>query len=135
MQSIIFKTNHVWGSNFFSNYLKPDEQFGNVEKNWSNIFWFGDNCIWIGCVKQSLLLKENTCHPVSICEQTVSRFQMLLKENFFQADFLSEWSKNMRRILPYRFNQCFVPFNMLTVHKCFDMGRFRHLSNLTFWSL
>ena len=29
--------------------------------------------------KDSLLLRKNTCQRVSICQQTVSRFQLLLK--------------------------------------------------------
>ena len=39
----------------------------NAQKNWANIFWFGNMCIWIGCVKHSLLLRENPCHRVSLC--------------------------------------------------------------------
>ena len=53
----------------------------------------------------------------------------------FLADLLPEWSKNMTRILPWRFNQSFRPINMLTLHKCSDTGRFRHLSNPAFCSL
>ena len=52
---------------------------GMQQKNGENIFWFWNNCIWIGGVRHSLLLRENTCLRVSICLQTVSRFQILLK--------------------------------------------------------
>ena len=52
---------------FFSKYSKFYVDSGNADKNCENIFWFGDNIIWIGCVKHSLLLRENTCHWVSIC--------------------------------------------------------------------
>ena len=34
--------------------------------------------------------------------------------------------KNMKKILPWRSMQCFGPFNMLTVHKCYDTGLFGH---------
>ena len=40
------------------------------EKLWKKLrkyFGFWDNSIWIGCVKHSLLLRQNTCHRVSIC--------------------------------------------------------------------
>ena len=40
---------------------------GNAEKNSEDISWFRDNCIWIGCVKHPLLLRENACLWVWIC--------------------------------------------------------------------
>ena len=33
----------------------------------TNINCLGDNCIWIDCVKQQILPRENTCHNDSIC--------------------------------------------------------------------
>ena len=53
------------------------------KKNSENIFWFCDNSIWIGCVKHSLLQRENTCRGLSIYQQTVSRFQILLQPHFW----------------------------------------------------
>ena len=53
----------------------------------------------------------------------------------FVADFVSEWSKNLAKILQWRFMQCFGRFNILIVHKCSDKRLFRHLSNIAFWSL
>ena len=53
----------------------------------------------------------------------------------FLVDFFSEWSKNMRKLLPCRFKESFGLFNMLPVHKCSDTGLFRHLSNPAFCSL
>ena len=38
----------------------------------------------------------------------------------------------MKKIVPCRFKQSFRPFDMLTVHKCSDMGLFTHLSNPAF---
>ena len=67
---------------FFSKYSKFCADFRNAEKNSENIFRFSDNCIWIRCVKQSLSLRENTFPRVSVCEQTVSRSQILLRQNF-----------------------------------------------------
>ena len=76
------ETNNFQSSSFFSTDLKFYVDCGIEEKNRGKGFWFWDNCIWISCVKHSLLLRENTFHPVSICEQTVSRFQILLKTSF-----------------------------------------------------
>ena len=56
-------------------------------------------------------------------------------DRIFRADFFSEWSKNMTKILPCKFKQNFGAFNMLTVHKCSDTGLFRHLSNRAFCNL
>ena len=57
------------------------------------------------------------------------------EKRFFAADLLSGWSKNMTKILTWRYKQSFAHFNMLTVHKCAETGRFRHLSNSAFCSL
>ena len=63
----ILETNKIWGSSFFRKYSKLYVDFWNAEKNSKNVFRYLDNCIWIGCVKHSLLLRENTFHRVSIC--------------------------------------------------------------------
>ena len=57
MQALIWERNHVWGSSFFSEYSKLYADYDNAEKDGENIFWFWDNCIWIGCVRHSLLLR------------------------------------------------------------------------------
>ena len=67
---------------------------------WSKKFrkyFFWNNSIRIGCVRHLLLLRENTCHRVSVCEQTVSRFQILLKQNFsswFRFRVIKKYEKN-----------------------------------------
>ena len=45
----------------------------------------------------------------------------------FQTEVLSQWSRNMKKLLMFRFQQCFTPFNLLVVHECSDRGLFRHL--------
>ena len=44
------------------------------------------------------------------------------KIRLFGADFLSEWSKKITKILRCGFKQCLGPFNMLTVHKVLTRG-------------
>ena len=63
----ISEANNLWSSSFFRKYSKLYVDFWNAEKNSKNVFRYLDNCIWIGCVKHSLLLRENTFHRVSIC--------------------------------------------------------------------
>ena len=71
------------------------------------------------------------CHYVNKESQDFRYFS----NGIFWTDFLSEWSKNLTKILPRIFEQCSEPFNMLSVHKCYDTGLFRHLSNPAFCSL
>ena len=63
----ILETNKIWGSSFFPKYPNFYVAFGNAKKNSENICRFLDNCIWIGCVKHFLLLRENTFCLVAIC--------------------------------------------------------------------
>ena len=87
LQSIILETNNLWGSSFFSKYSKFYADFRSGEKNSENVFWFGYNCIWIGCVKHSFLLRKNTFHWEPICSEKVWRFQIIIKNNFLSLFF------------------------------------------------
>ena len=77
---------------FFFKVFQTLCSFWKYRKNLGKIFFFWDKLIWIGCVKHSHLTRENTLNRVLICQQTVSRFQILLKCNFW-AEHLSESSK------------------------------------------
>ena len=77
---------------------------------------------------------ENTCDRVSVCQQIVLRFQILLKESlwsWFPFRAIKKCDKNSAN----RFKSSFGHFKMLTVHKCSDTGLFRHLSNRAFCTL
>ena len=54
---------------------------------------------------------------------------------YFWADFFSQRSKNMTKILLCRLKQSRAPFNMLTLHRCSETQLFRKLSNTTFCTL
>ena len=84
LQSIISETNNLWGSSSFLNYSKFYGYVGNAEKNWANISWFWGNCIWYGCVRRSLLLRENTCHRVSIFLTNSLKISDHTKIKFFE---------------------------------------------------
>ena len=85
--SLYFQKKITSEAHLFWRYSKLYVEIGNVVKSSENIFWFGNNCIGIGCAKHSLLLRENTCHPVSICLQACSRFEILLKRHFWSWFF------------------------------------------------
>ena len=57
------------------------------------------------------------------------------QDRIFWTEVLSEWSKNITKPLPFTLQNCFRPFNMLTLPKCSDTGLFRHLRNNAFCSL
>ena len=52
---VLPESHHLWGSSFFGKCLKFNIDFKNARKNWKKVFCFWDNCIWIVCVKLSLL--------------------------------------------------------------------------------
>ena len=87
------------------------------------------------------LIALNTCFYgetifVIGCQQVKKKAQDF-RYNYirnFRADFLSNWWRNMTKILPCRFKQSFGHFNELTVHKCCETELFRHLSNPSFSS-
>ena len=56
--------------------------FRKRTQNSENTVKFGDKCTLIGCVKDSLLPRDNTCHSQSTSYQIVSRFQILLRKTF-----------------------------------------------------
>ena len=53
-------------------------------------------------------------------------------DRIFEAVFLSDWSKNMTKILSCSFKNWFGPFNMLIFSKCSDTWLSRHFSNRAF---
>ena len=118
----VFKTFKIWCT------------FQKFGKTWQIFFGFGDNRIWIGCVKDWLLTRENTCHRECISCETVSRFQILLRKNFLN------WS-SFRLIKKIWQNYCredcsgVLDANMLTLDKCSEGAHFSHLSKNAFCSL
>ena len=53
----------------------------------------------------------------------------------FRTEVLSEWWKNMSKLLPCIFQQCLADFKILTVLRCTETRLFRHLGNHVFRSL
>ena len=135
MQSIILEKKTLWGLSFFGKYWKFYVHFGNTEKIWENPFQLGYNCISTGCIKHSLLLRENICHRVSICWQTVSRFQILLRQNFVDLIFFHNDQKIGQKYCHSDLSSvpdcltCSLPISVLT------RRFFRHLSNPAFCRL
>ena len=134
MQSIISETNHIWGLSFFSKYSKFILIL-TMQKKFLKIFFDFEIIAFELVALNTRFYWERIlvigCQYVNKQSQDLKSYY----DRIFRADFLSDWSKNLTKILPCRFKQCFGPFNMMTVHNCSDTGRFRHLSNLAFCRL
>ena len=57
-ESVISEILRLWRLSFFWKCSKFKPHFKNEEKNREKVFCFGDNCIWIRCVKLSLSRRE-----------------------------------------------------------------------------
>ena len=75
MESIIAVRNHLSDSTFFWKHSKFYVDSVNAEKKSENTFRFWDNCIWIGCVKHSFLLRDNTFHGCQWVEKESEDFR------------------------------------------------------------
>ena len=72
---------------FFFKMLKIDVESKNGGQDSESSLIFGDNYSLIGCVKNSILLRENSCHRQLTCYETVSRFQIPLRRNFSNSGY------------------------------------------------
>ena len=128
MQSIISETNNLWGASSFSKYSKFYIDFRNAGKDEKILFDFQITAFELVPLHTRFYWKKILvigCQYLNKQSQDFRYYWMRI----FWADFLSEWSNNKTKILPCRFRQCFGFFNMLTLHRCSDMGLLRHLSN------
>ena len=66
------------------------EQRTNAEKNSEKVFSFPDNCIWIGCVKLSLLKREYLSSALSLLIKSLEILHVtnrdFLQDNFLNSD-------------------------------------------------
>ena len=90
------------------------------------MFCFRDNCIWIGCLKLSLLSRENLSSALNMLTNSLRNLD-ISKRDFFSTQFPWQWSINMLKVLPFRFQQCLVTFRMLILKGSSKRGLFRDL--------
>ena len=91
------------------------------------IFWQ----LHLNWLPQIVTITKGTLRQ-SICQQTVLRFQISLRETFSNSIFLGVMEKN---VLSCRFQQCLGHLSMLTVEGCSETGLFTAFSNHAFCSL
>ena len=72
---------------FFWTCSKFNQDFKNEEKNSEHFFRFSDSCIWIGCVKYSLLTTEGLWKVVNVVTHSLKIFH-ITKSDFFKLNCL-----------------------------------------------
>ena len=80
-ESAISEIQKLWGSSFFSKRSKCELDFKHAANNWEKVFYFWDNCIWIGIVKFSLLRTGYLSLAANVLTSS-PRFYMLIRETF-----------------------------------------------------
>ena len=72
---------------FFWKCSKFNLAFKNGASNWENVFSFWDNCIWIGCLKVSLLRREYLLWAVNVWRNSLKNLH-ITKREFLQLNCL-----------------------------------------------
>ena len=72
---------------FFLKMLKYNLDFKNAETRSEQISCFWDNCIWIGCIKFSLLRREYLSSAVNVLKNSSKSFH-ISKRDFLQPNCL-----------------------------------------------
>ena len=86
-ESVISKIQNLWGSSFFSKYLKFNLDIENTEKKWANFFCFWDNCMWIGNAQLSLLRRGYFSLAANVLTSS-PKILHVNKRDFFQLNWL-----------------------------------------------
>ena len=98
-----------------------------------NFFCFWNNCVWIGCVKLSLLRRAYLSSTLSVLTNSLKILHMT-KRDFFRTQFRSQWSINFLKVLSFSIQHCLGLFTMFLPEGFFETGLFRQLSNHVFRS-
>ena len=91
-EPIFPEIHQLWGSPFFGKCLNFHIDFRNTRQNWKKILCFSDNCIWIGCVKFSLLSRECLSLTGNMLTNSL-RILCITKRDFFQCNYFHSIDK------------------------------------------
>ena len=119
----------LWESSFVWKCSKFKLDFKNAQKNSEKVFCFWDNCIWIGCVKLSLLRTEYLPSALNVLTKSLQILNITSRD-FLKTQLSSQWSIHMVKFLSFRFQQCLDPFTMLVFEWSSEMGLVRDWSKL-----
>ena len=87
-ESLTSKVQNLWGSSFSSKCLKFKTNFKKAAKNWSNVFCFWDNCIWIGIVNLSLFRTGYISSAANVWTSG-PKIWHIKKKDFLEHNFLA----------------------------------------------
>ena len=85
--SVILEIPQLWESSFFWKCSKFKLDFKNAQKNSEKVFSFPDYCIWIGCVKLSLLRREYLPSALSVLGNSLDILH-ITNRNFLKVNCL-----------------------------------------------
>ena len=92
---------------FFLKYWKFNVGFTNAVINWENVFHFWDSCMWIGCLKLSVLTREYLSSVINMLTNILKNFH-ITKRVLFPTQLPSQWSINMVKVVWVRFQHCLL---------------------------
>ena len=107
--------------------------FQNCRNKFRKCFFFWDNCIWIGCLKLSLLRRENLSSAVNMLTN-ILRLSISLKAIFCKwIDFTVSNKYGKGGVV--QISTVFGPPYHVTLRRACETTLFRHLFNHVFGSL
>ena len=83
----VFRKYISYDSHIFWKMFKISSRFQNCQKKFKKNFFFWDNCIWIGCLKLSLLRRENLSWAVNMLTN-IDKTLHITKRDFLQLNYL-----------------------------------------------
>ena len=86
-QAVAWEINKLWASSFFWKYSKLNLDFENKVKNREKVFSFWDNCMWMGCIKLSLLWRERLSTALVLLTNSLKLFH-ISKRDFLPLNCL-----------------------------------------------
>ena len=79
-ESVASKMHQLWGSCFFWICWKYNLSVKNGEKNPEKFFCFRDNCVWVCCIKLSLLRREYFWPAVNVLQNSPKILRITKRE-------------------------------------------------------
>ena len=87
MQAVASQINKLGASPFFWKCSKFNLDFGNAGKNSEKVFSFWDNCLWMSCIKLSLLGRQHLSTALAVLTNSLKLFH-ITERDFLQLNCL-----------------------------------------------
>ena len=87
MESVTSKIHQLWVSSLFNNVQNFRDISKMQKKNREKVFLFGDDCIWVGCFKLSILRRKYLWQVVDMLKNS-PKILSISKRNFYELNCL-----------------------------------------------